>query len=345
MHEDHEDTGPAETPAEEAPKRRSRRKAAAKAPPEAPPEAPRDGHEPLAVAPDLDELVTELYQHGEALARDAKQPAPFPVSARALDKYGRVLVFDLETLPTPVALALFEPPRAVLTADDVPSSYSKARREEWIANAAGKLAAETRDAFRSHAKAASLSPALGMVAGYGAVIAEGGEVVETRARTLGDDDVQGLSYLVDDDDAHGVAEAELLAELATLIGTADLVVTFNGHGFDVPFLVTRALVRGLELPFDVPSMLQRYRYRPHFDVAAALSNWAPRGGGSLETWLTTFGYPGKTGAGSDVLPLALVDAWPAIGAYALHDTLRTLALATRVVPAFAVAAPSSPARR
>ena len=61
-----------------------------------------------------------------------------------------------------------------------------------------------------------------------------------------------------------MSEPDLLRAFWTLAGAARTVVTYNGRGFDVPFLINRSLVHGV--PARVDLMSQRFSLRPHLDL-------------------------------------------------------------------------------
>ena len=62
-----------------------------------------------------------------------------------------------------------------------------------------------------------------------------------------------------------MSEADLLRSFWALASKAETVVTFNGKGFDIPFLVGRSLVHGIPARCDL--MSQRYgSLKPHLDL-------------------------------------------------------------------------------
>lgn len=97
-------------------------------------------------------------------------------------------------------------------------------------------------------------------------------------------------------------EAELLAWAWHVIRRADVVVTFNGLPFDLPFLVVRSALLKVPPSRAVQPLLVRYRTRPHFDVRAWLTNWAygDQARGTKAEWAAAFSYPVQTGTGADV---------------------------------------------
>ena len=91
----------------------------------------------------------------------------------------------------------------------------------------------------------------------------------------------------------GDDERGMIAFVLEVIGKAmaeTKVVTFNGLGFDVPFLHVRAAVHGLEVPYYAPSVLKKYDTKYHADLSAILQNWSmPEKGDSLPNWCRAFG--------------------------------------------------------
>ena len=73
-----------------------------------------------------------------------------------------------------------------------------------------------------------------------------------------------------------VSEADLLRAFWTLAGAARTVVTYNGRGFDVPFLIHRSLIHGV--PARVDLMSNRYSLRPHLDLLQVVRQGAYSGG-------------------------------------------------------------------
>ena len=74
------------------------------------------------------------------------------------------------------------------------------------------------------------------------------------------------------------AEADLLRAFWVLAGNAEVVVSYNGRGFDVPFVQGRSLIHGIDARVDLLS--NRYSLRPHLDLYYALGQM--RGPSSLD---------------------------------------------------------------
>ncbi len=81
-------------------------------------------------------------------------------------------------------------------------------------------------------------------------------------------------------------EAQLLQAFWALAAAAETIVTFNGRGFDVPFLIGRSLVHGVRVPVDL--LADRYSLQHHCDLMRALTG-GERAPGPLSLDLVCFG--------------------------------------------------------
>lgn len=217
--------------------------------------------------------------------------------------------YDIETLPLAASLAEPYPeedrdPPANYKSDDAIARWREKDKASW---------AEAR------VKECSLNPRLGRVCaiGHTGIIKETGEQVSWAqvAETEAD-------------------EGDLLDNFWTLVGAQGTIVGWNSHGFDLPFLVTRSMLNGIQPPQGITNYLRRYSYQPHFDVKMALLNW-PSGyakGNGLDEWAKAFGLEGKSAHGSEVYGMAERGEWDKIGEYAADDARLTWELAKRVGP-------------
>ena len=213
-----------------------------------------------------------------------------------------VLAFDLETVPTAAALALpypedtRHPPKSYKKAESI-AEWRRADRDDWEAE---------------RIKQYSLSPL------YGRVVAIGYATEDTTT-----DDIAPSEH----------DEARLLHDFWNDVAAADCVVTWNGHGFDVPFVLTRSAILGVRVP-AIP-LLKRYSHYPHCDVKMLATNWAPaRSLTSLGDYALAFGLGDKLAHGSDVYAMAQRGEYDAIGQYAAQDAALTLALYHKLAPVF-----------
>jgi len=225
----------------------------------------------------------------------------------------RTLVFDIETVPAIDPLA-------------VPESVARAISR----------AAERHDGDRD--KVMGLSPYYGKVVSL--AFGEG----ETRA---GEDennagDAEPTVFVVPPDASGGeptasaprlpssmraMSEVELLRAFWHLADAAELVVTFNGRGFDVPFLVTRSLILGV--PARVDLLSSPFSLRPHLDLYRLLGHGRGGiGGTSLDVACWALGIASPKGAmdGSMVAPAYARGDIEAIATYNAADVRATAAV-------------------
>ena len=88
-------------------------------------------------------------------------------------------------------------------------------------------------------------------------------------------------------------EAGLLRAFWALAAAAETVVSFNGRNFDVPFLVGRSLVLGVDATVDL--MSNRWSLRPHLDLFDAVGQ-AGRGPSKLDVICWALGIESPKGA-------------------------------------------------
>ena len=127
-----------------------------------------------------------------------------------------------------------------------------------------------------------------------------------------------------------VDEASLLKAFWVLAGQADVVVTYNGRNFDVPFLVARSLVHGV--PARVDLLGNPYNLRPHLDLYRLIQPGRALGPSGLEVVCWALGIESPKGAldGSQVGPAYARGELEAIARYNRGDVLATAAVYRRV---------------
>ena len=111
------------------------------------------------------------------------------------------------------------------------------------------------------------------------------------------------------------------------------LVTFNGRGFDLPVLETRALKYGLPLQryFNEGYRSNRYSDACHIDLCDYLSNFGAFRRNSLDVLSKLIGLPGKYSIeGEDVEYLYRQGRQKEINQYCVTDVLQTWALFLRV---------------
>jgi 3'-5' exonuclease len=135
------------------------------------------------------------------------------------------------------------------------------------------------------------------------------------------------------------SEPELVSRFWQVFENSQILVTFNGRGFDLPVLETRALKYALSLPkYFGPGQAKntyrssRYSDAYHVDLCDFLSNYgAVYRRGSLDILAKIIGLPGKyTIAGEDVEYLFRQGRQKEINQYCITDVLQTYLLFLRV---------------
>jgi len=106
-----------------------------------------------------------------------------------------------------------------------------------------------------------------------------------------------------------------------------LYVHFNGMGFDVPFILARMAVHGIQPPNERFCNLVRYRTNPHYDVMSVLCSWREYGtfGVSLREVAYIFGVedPKNILGDKDVTQFLLNGTEEQIKEYVMADVVAT----------------------
>ena len=125
-----------------------------------------------------------------------------------------------------------------------------------------------------------------------------------------------------------MSEAELLRSFWALASRAETVVSFNGRGFDVPFLVTRSLIHGIPARVDLVS--QRFSLKPHLDLFELVTQRG-RGPSKLDVvcWALGIESPKEVMDGSMVAPAYERGEITKIAEYNAHDVRATTELYRR----------------
>jgi hypothetical protein len=129
-------------------------------------------------------------------------------------------------------------------------------------------------------------------------------------------------------------ETELLAQFWEVAKKYDSVVTFNGRGFDVPFIYLRSAV--LNVPITKKNWLgYRYAVEPHCDLAEQFTFYSVGGQGgaarrfNLDFYCKAFGIESPKSAGvtgMDVKDLMEAGKYREIAEYCLRDVRATVEL-------------------
>ena len=121
-----------------------------------------------------------------------------------------------------------------------------------------------------------------------------------------------------------MTEADLLQAFWTLAGAARTVVTYNGRGFDIPFLIHRSLIHGV--PARVDLMSNRFSLRPHLDLLQVVRQGSfSTGPNNLDVvcWALGIESPKETMDGSMVAPAYESGRIEDIARYNLADVRAT----------------------
>ncbi|MGA3265901.1 MAG: ribonuclease H-like domain-containing protein [Verrucomicrobiota bacterium] len=224
------------------------------------------------------------------------------------------LIFDIETAALP------------------PGQFDDAQ-QEYLFREAEKLADETARAARREeiAKCMSLWPFTSQVVCIAMLNAE-----TQRGQ------VQFLAEDSEDDAGEGgpvefvpcADESELLVAFWDVAKHYDHVVTFNGRGFDVPFIYLRSAL--LDVPISKKNWLgYRYATEPHCDLAEQLTFYGVSGRDgaarrfNLDFYCKAFGIvsPKSQGVtGTDVPALLAGKKFREIAEYCLRDVRATVEL-------------------
>ncbi len=106
-------------------------------------------------------------------------------------------------------------------------------------------------------------------------------------------------------------------------------VTFNGKGFDIPFIIKRSAFLGI--PPTVKISTRRYDTQFHFDCLEVLSNYFQGEIFSLKHYCQMFGIENHDDAdGGDIYSLWLKGDKAAIEKHCAADVLATLALYQKI---------------
>ncbi len=132
----------------------------------------------------------------------------------------------------------------------------------------------------------------------------------------------------------GKNEHAILHDFASWLDRAKpCVVTWNGRGFDMPVLTSRALKHGVPMPWWFKDRNTRYRFSSegHFDLMDFLADFGAAKSARLDVFAKLVGFPGKVGVdGSQVQPMVHAGRLDEVNAYCLCDVAQTAAIFLRV---------------
>ncbi|MCR9246495.1 MAG: ribonuclease H-like domain-containing protein [bacterium] len=237
-----------------------------------------------------------------------------PALALVEDLCCRTLVFDIETVP---GVDRKDLPESV--ADALKGFASRQHSEPDLIEAESK-------------KFMGLSPFFGKVVS----IAVGDGELEPEADSTDDVTVlavppEGFELAPEDTPPwlRLLSEKDMLAAFWALCSRAETVVSFNGRGFDVPFVVTRSLIHGIPARVDLVSA--RFALRPHLDLFEVLTQRG-RGPSKLDVvcWALGIESPKEHMDGSMVAPAYEAGEIVKIADYNRHDVRATAAVYRKV---------------
>ena len=129
-------------------------------------------------------------------------------------------------------------------------------------------------------------------------------------------------------------EGQMLTDFAQwLDAKRPTVVTWNGRGFDMPVITSRALKHGVPMPWWFSDRNTRYRYSTegHFDLMDFLADFGAAKNARLDAYAKLVGFPGKVGVdGSQVQPMVHAGRIDEVNSYCLCDVVQTAAIFLRV---------------
>ncbi|MDC0723008.1 ribonuclease H-like domain-containing protein [Nannocystis bainbridge] len=127
-----------------------------------------------------------------------------------------------------------------------------------------------------------------------------------------------------------VSERELLQAFWLLAAQAEVVVSYNGRNFDVPFLLGRSLVH--EVPARVDLLGSPYALRPHLDLYRMIATGRSVAPAPLDAVCWALGVDSPKGgmSGADVAPAYARGELAAISSYNRGDVRATASVYQRV---------------
>ena len=129
-------------------------------------------------------------------------------------------------------------------------------------------------------------------------------------------------------------ESQVLTDFAAWLDrTQPTIITWNGRGFDMPVITSRALRYGIPMPWWFRDRNTRYRYSTegHMDLMDFLADYGAAKNARLDVYAKLVGFPGKVGVdGSQVAPMVAAGRLDEVNAYCLCDVAQTAAIFLRV---------------
>jgi len=125
---------------------------------------------------------------------------------------------------------------------------------------------------------------------------------------------------------HSLGESQLLAiikdDMSRVVSESGWAYSYNGYGFDIPFICQRAVVHGLPVLRNYLTSRWKGRISPHESQIDVMREWLAGAyeskGHGLDAVAKALGLPGKTGNGKDFAKLLQTDPVEAV-AYCKQD--------------------------
>ncbi|MFH1099044.1 MAG: ribonuclease H-like domain-containing protein [Candidatus Uhrbacteria bacterium] len=124
-------------------------------------------------------------------------------------------------------------------------------------------------------------------------------------------------------------ERECLERFWAITARADQIITFNGRGFDAPWLLIRSLIHNIRAAKDL--MPYRYSTDKHLDLMDQLCFYGAMRNYSLDFWCKSLGIASPKGdiAGKDVPQVFAAGEYERIARYCMRDVRATRELYRR----------------
>lgn len=132
----------------------------------------------------------------------------------------------------------------------------------------------------------------------------------------------------------GKDEPAILRDLGAWLERArPTIVTWNGRGFDMPVIMSRAFKHGVPMAFWYRDRNTRYRFsiEGHFDLMDFIADFGATRSSRLDVFAKLVGFPGKVGVdGSQVQPMVFAGRLREVADYCLCDVVQTTAVLLRL---------------
>jgi len=128
--------------------------------------------------------------------------------------------------------------------------------------------------------------------------------------------------------APAMSEKKALREFSRLVDPDSLVVTWGGRSFDIPVIVYRSMVYGIQIPYMLKGEFPK-RFSPygHLDLQDEMAFFGSVRRPRLDYAAAVFGLPGKMDVkASDVQELVSRNRFEEVRSYCVTDVVQTAVL-------------------